>query len=79
MISISFTIWYVYVLTRAYFTKSQNLIELGQNLGFQEKIFLFYNSTICKTSIVAGLSLVAMETLSDFGAVSFFGISTLTT
>ncbi len=28
---------------------------------------------------MAGLSLVAMETLSDFGSVSFFGISTLTT
>ena len=28
---------------------------------------------------VAGLALGAMETLSDFGAVSFFGISTLTT
>ena len=32
-----------------------------------------------RPAIVAGLSLVAMETLSDFGSVSFFGISTLTT
>ena len=32
-----------------------------------------------RPAIVAGLSLVAMETLSDFGAVSFFGINTLTT
>ena len=32
-----------------------------------------------RPAIVAGLSLVAMETLSDFGSVSFFGVSTLTT
>jgi iron(III) transport system permease protein len=32
-----------------------------------------------RPSIIAGLSLVAMETLSDFGSVSFFGVSTLTT
>ena len=32
-----------------------------------------------RPAIVAGLSLVAMETLSDFGSVSFFGISTFTT
>ena len=32
-----------------------------------------------RPAIVAGLSLVAMETLSDFGAVDFFSINTLTT
>ena len=41
----------------------------------------FFNIILpsARPAIVAGLSLVAMETLSDFGSVSFFGISTLTT
>ena len=82
MISISFSLFgYVYVLTRASFHyQSQNLIELGQNLGFsREKSFFSIILPSARPAIVAGLSLVAMETLSDFGAVSFFGISTLTT
>ena len=34
---------------------------------------------LSRPAIFIGISLVAMETLSDFGTVSFFGISTLTT
>ena len=82
ILSISFSLFgYVYVLTRASFHyQSQNLLELGQNLGFSRKKSLF-NIILpsARPAIVAGLALVAMETLSDFGAVSFFGISTLTT
>jgi iron(III) transport system permease protein len=72
---------YVYVLTRASFHyQSQNLIELGKNLGFsKKKSFFKIILPSARPAIVAGLSLVAMETLSDFGSVSFFGISTLTT
>jgi len=82
ILSISFSLFgYVYVLTRASFHyQSQNLIELGKNLGFsKKKSFLNIILPSARPSIVAGLSLVAMETLSDFGSVSFFGISTLTT
>ena len=82
IISISFSLFgYVYVLTRASFHyQSQNLIELGQNLGFSKKeSFLKIILPSARPAIVAGLALIAMETLSDFGAVSFFGISTLTT
>ena len=82
IISISFSLFgYVYVLTRASFHyQSQNLIELGKNLGFsKEKSFFKIILPSARPAIVAGLSLVAMETLSDFGSVSFFGISTLTT
>jgi iron(III) transport system permease protein len=82
IISISFSLFgYVYVLTRASFHyQSQNLIELGKNLGFsKKKSFLKIILPSARPAIVAGLSLVAMETLSDFGSVSFFGISTLTT
>ena len=82
ILSVSFSLFgYVYILTRAsFYYQSQNLIELGKNLGFTK--FKSLTSIIlpsARPAIVAGLSLVAMETLSDFGAVSFFGINTLTT
>ena len=82
MLSLSFSLFsYVYILTRAsFYYQSQSLIDLGKNLGFSRRKTVF---TIilpsARPAIVAGLSLVAMETLSDFGAVSFFGINTLTT
>jgi iron(III) transport system permease protein len=82
ILSISFSLFgYVYVLTRAsFYYQSQNLIELGKNLGFsKKKSFFKIILPSARPAIVAGLSLVAMETLSDFGSVSFFGISTLTT
>ena len=82
IISISFSLFgYVYVLTRASFHyQSQNLLELGKNLGFsKQKSFFMIILPSARPAIVAGLSLVAMETLSDFGSVSFFGVSTLTT
>jgi iron(III) transport system permease protein len=82
IISISFSLFgYVYVLTRASFHyQSQNLLELGKNLGFsKKKSFFKIILPSARPAIVAGLSLVAMETLSDFGSVSFFGVSTLTT
>ena len=82
IISISFSLFgYVYILTRASFHyQSENLIELGKNLGFSKsKSFFKIILPSARPAIVAGLSLVAMETLSDFGTVDFFNISTLTT
>lgn len=82
IISISFSVFgYVYILTRSSFIyQSQNLIEVGQSLGFSKlKIFLYIVLPSARPAIVAGMSLVAMETLSDFGTVSFFGVSTFTT
>ena len=82
ILSVSFSLFgYVYILTRAsFYYQSQNLIELGKNLGFSKlKSLTSIILPSARPAIVAGLSLVAMETLSDFGAVSFFGINTLTT
>ena len=82
IISISFSLFgYVYVLTRAsFYYQSQNLIDAGKNLGLSSnKTFLRIILPSARPAIVVGLSLVAMETLSDFGTVSFFSISTLTT
>ena len=82
IMSISFSLYaYVYILTRSSFLyQSQNLIELGKNLGFS-KLKSFYSIILpsARPAIVAGLSLVAMETLAEFGAVDFFSINTLTT
>ena len=82
VISISFSLFgYVYILTRASFLyQSQNLIDLGKNLGFTN-LKSFYSIILpsARPAIVAGLSLVAMETLAEFGAVDFFSINTLTT
>ena len=82
ILSISFSLYaYVYILTRASFLyQSQNIIDLGKNLGFS-KFKSFYRIILpaARPAIVAGLSLVAMETLAEFGAVDFFSINTLTT
>ena len=82
ILSISFSLYaYVYILVRASFLyQSQNLIDLGKNLGFS-KFKSFYSIILpaARPAIVAGLSLVAMETLAEFGAVDFFSVNTLTT
>ena len=81
-LSLSFSLFaYVYILTRASFLyQSQNLIDLGRSLGFS-KFKSLYSLILpaARPAIVAGLSLVAMETLAEFGAVDFFSINTLTT
>ena len=82
ILSLSFSLFaYVYILTRASFLyQSQNFIDLGKNLGFT-KFKMLYSIILpaARPAIVAGLSLVAMETLAEFGAVDFFSINTLTT
>ncbi len=82
ILSISFSLYaYVYILARASFLyQPQNLIDLGKNLGFS-KFKTLYSIILpaARPAIVAGLSLVAMETLAAFGAVDFFSINTLTT
>ena len=82
ILSMSFSIFgYVYVLTRAsFYYQSHNLIEVSKNLGLSP-VQSFFKVILpsARPAIVVGLSLVSMETLSDFGTVSFFSISTLTT
>merc|ERR1711991_643104 len=82
ILSLSFSLFaYVYILARASFIyQSQNFIDLGKNLGFT-KFKTLYSIILpaARPAIVAGLSLVAMETLAEFGAVDFFSINTLTT
>ena len=82
VLSMTFSLFaYVFILSRASFLyQSQNLIDLGKNLGFSRfKSFFKIILPAARPAIVAGLSLVAMETLAEFGAVDFFSINTLTT
>ena len=82
ILAISFSLFpYVYVLTRASFHyQSNNYIEVGKNLGLSSKeTFFRIILPSARPAIIAGLALVSMECLSDFGTVSFFSVNTLTT
>ncbi len=82
ILAISFSLFpYVYVLTRASFHyQSSNYIEVGKNLGLSTKeTFFKIILPSARPAIIAGLALVSMECLSDFGTVSFFSVNTLTT
>jgi len=71
---------YVYLSTRASFlSQGNNLIEAAKTLGFSQfRIFWKVILPLSRPAIIAGLSLVIMETLNDYGAVEYFGISTFT-
>tara|TARA_B100001093_G_scaffold338082_1_gene322839 strand:- start:2424 stop:4043 length:1620 start_codon:yes stop_codon:yes gene_type:complete len=82
ILAISFSLFpYVYVLTRASFHyQSNNYIEVGKNLGLSAReTFFKIILPSARPAIIAGLALVSMECLSDFGTVSFFSVNTLTT
>ncbi|MBF89764.1 MAG: ABC transporter permease [Candidatus Marinimicrobia bacterium] len=72
---------YVYLLARASFSRQSNqLIQAAQTLGHHPKsIFWKISLPMARPAIVAGTSLVIMETLNDYGAVKHFGIPTFTT
>ena len=80
--SISFSLFvYVYLITRSCFVyQSQSQIDAGKNMGFSNyQIFKRILLPLARPGIVAGLSLVAMECVSDFGTVAFFNVQSLTT
>ena len=72
---------YVYLLARASFIEqSQSLRDAAQLLGYSHRqAFFRITLPIARPAIVAGLSLALMETLADYGTVSYFGVSTFTT
>ncbi|WP_445396222.1 ABC transporter permease [Zobellella sp. An-6] len=72
---------YVYLLARtAFLEQSTSLIQSSRLLGCTPwQSFKRISLPLARPSIAVGLSLVAMETLADFGTVHFFAINTLTT
>ena len=78
----SFTLYpYVYLICRtAFLNQSRSMFEIGRTLGLSQKlIFLKLALPVVRPALIAGTMIVAMETLSDFGAVDHFAVSTFTT
>lgn len=71
---------YVYVTSRsAFLLQSSSLIEVSRSLGQpMNKTFRKVIFPLAWPSIFAGLILVIMEVLNDYGVVSYFGIPTFT-
>ena len=72
---------YVYLLARAAFRdQSANVLEVARTLGcgFWGR-FLRIAVPLARPAILGGVAIVMMETLSDFGAVEYFAVQTLTT
>lgn len=79
---LSFTLYpYVYLLARAAWREqSAGTYEVARALGCGPwGIFLRVGLPIARPSIAAGMALVMMETVADYGAVQHFGVQTLTT
>ncbi|MEM7019837.1 MAG: iron ABC transporter permease, partial [Pseudomonadota bacterium] len=72
---------YVYMLTRATFLEqSVSIMEVSRSLGNSAwRTFFRVNLPMSRPAIIAGVSLVMMESLADYGTVQYFGVSTFTT
>ncbi|MCW8332269.1 ABC transporter permease [Vibrio paucivorans] len=72
---------YVYLLCRAAFMEQNvSLLQSARLLKCSPwESFRRISLPLVRPSIAVGLSLVAMETIGDFGTVNYFAVSTLTT
>ncbi len=72
---------YVYLLSRAAFLEqSVCVLEVSRTLGQSPaRAFLRVALPLARPAIVAGVALALMETLADYGTVSYFGVQTFTT
>lgn len=72
---------YVYLMSRAAFLEqSANTLEVSRSLGYGHfGSFFKLALPLARPAIVAGTSLALMETLADYGTVSYFGVTTFTT
>ncbi len=72
---------YIYLLARAAFMEqSVSLLQSARLLRCSPwQSFRRISLPLARPSIAVALSLVAMETLGDFGTVSYFAVNTLTT
>lgn len=72
---------YLYLVLRAAFLEqSPALTDAARSLGRSAAgAFLSVSLPLARPALAAGLALVVMETLADFGVVAHFGVSTFTT
>jgi iron(III) transport system permease protein len=72
---------YVYMLARtAFLERGGGVLEAGRALGLTPwRSFVRVSLPMARPAIAAGVALVLMETLADYGTVSYFGVQTFTT
>ncbi len=72
---------YVYLISLAWFTKQSPVYrEVAASLGKSStQTFFSVALPMARPAIVAGISLVLMEVLNDYGLVHYFGVNTFTT
>ena len=72
---------YVYLLARTAFAqRGSELFEAARTLGLNARAAWWRAALpVARPAVAGGALLVLMETLADFGTVSYFGVETLTT
>jgi iron(III) transport system permease protein len=81
-VMLSFALYpYVYLLARsAFLNQSRTTLEAARLAGYGAwGRFWYVALPLARTGIVAGAALALMETLADFGTVSYFAVNTFTT
>jgi iron(III) transport system permease protein len=72
---------YVYLLARAAFMRqSAGAFQSARTLGASPlRAFLSVSAPMARPAVAAGVALVLMETMADFGTVAHFGVQTFAT
>jgi iron(III) transport system permease protein len=72
---------YVYLLARtAFLERASGMLEAARTLGSGPWASFFRVSLpLARPAVIAGMSLALMETLADYGTVSYFAVPTFTT
>ena len=72
---------YVYLLARtAFLDQSVAVLEVSRTLGAGPwRRFYAVSLPMARPALIAGVSLVQMEALADYGTVQYFGVGTFTT
>jgi len=72
---------YVYLLTRTAFAeRAGGMLEASRSLGLGPwRSFFRLSLPLARPAVAAGTTLALMETLADYGTVSYFGVQTFTT
>ena len=71
---------YIYMLARtAFLSQCICMLEVSRTLGYGSwGSFWIIGLPLARPAVMAGLALVLMETVADYGTVDYFGISTFT-
>jgi iron(III) transport system permease protein len=72
---------YVYLITRtAFLERGSSTFEAARSLGLTPwGAFVRISLPLARPAVAAGVALVLMETLADFGTVAYFAVPTFTT